>query len=246
MKTSRTLHIVAAIASLAVADQLRAGTLYWDTSTASGSQVGSNPWDLSTLTWSATTGTSPASNGTVLTAWVDDSDAVFASPTAGGPSTLTIGTGATMRANTITVSSNSQQATITGGTLRLDTTTGQSLINTSNSGSLTIESDLLLAGSNAGYFQNGTAAITINGNISETGGARIVRAVSGTITLGGTNTTTGGTKLNSGTTIVANKAAAIGSGNIDIASGSTQTTPAPVLALRTVTYCTENEETTLP
>ena len=36
------------------------------------------------------------------------------------------------------------------------------------------------------------------------------------------------------------------SGAVWVAAGdqrSTQTTPAPVLALRTVTYCTENEET---
>ncbi len=226
MKLSSLRFIASGLASIAISavSSAQAGTLYWDTSTQAGSQVGNNPWDLTTLTWSTTTG---ATGGTTLTNWTDDSDAVFATPTSGASSLLTVANGSTIKVRSIAVQSSGQNPTFraTGtGAIQLSTSSGNALTNSGGSG-LTIDAPLILAGTNAGYFSNtGAGTLTINGDISESGGSRVVRILSGTVSLNGTNSTTGGTKVGAGATMSASKAGAIGSGVIGLEANAAGTT----------------------
>ena len=160
---------------------------HYDTGIGSNLTPGTATWDLVTNAWATTATPGVAAPGL----WVDANTAFF---NTGGTNTVTI-SGAVSAAGLTTTVANTV-TNINGGALTL---TGN--IATSGAGtSLSIGSGTAVT-LGANIAVTSLSAVTINGAIGETGGARSLTKSTGNIvlTLTGANTYTGGTIVTGGT-----------------------------------------------
>lgn len=219
--------VLAAFALLAATlPSLAVPTNYWDTATSANCQPGNGTWDIgNTALWSTN-----AAGSNPLQTWTDGNNAIFP----GGVNGVSIS--GTVTANSIQLG-NSGATTLSNGTLRIGPT-----LAIGNAGSLTVNSPLILTANL--MLSGGNSAVnaaTINGNISENGGAWLLRMV-GNVNLTGTNTFSGGVRLNtsSSTTpsmLTVTQPAALGNGTKQVeldASGATAN-PSTTLSLNFAT-----------
>jgi autotransporter-associated beta strand protein len=230
---SPSVSLLAVLTFFAPGQHAAAVTYYWDTSATTGIQTGSSTWDTGvTSNWN----TASAGTGTWGT-WADDSIANIT-----GPSTLTIGTGATIKTTGIVTAGST---TINGGTIQLDAT-GSVITQNAGSGILTINSAVVVNSSVAGtvtlanYNVTSAGSLTINGNISQTGGGSIGLRYGGYLVLTGSNSFTGGIRVNASTStspslLSVTQAAALASGTIELDAPSVSTYASTTLDLKFAT-----------
>ena len=198
---------LAVIALFALEQYGSAQTVFFDTSSTTGLQNGAGIWDTGTTAdWNTS---SSGANAPVV--WADDDLATFGTPT--NPTvvanTVTIGSGVTIKATGVTVTSSLSPTTITGGTIQMDGSTG--FTQSSGSGSLTINSNLLLnVGSSVAFGGSASGPLTVNGNISGIVGT-IARITGPNVTFTGTNSFAGGIQENAGANLAVTQAAGLGS-----------------------------------
>ena len=189
--------------------------LYWDTTTTAGLGNGSGNWDINTTqTWS----TSSAGTSNPLLTYLNDDNVYFQTA---GTMTATIAGGTTIKVGSINQLVNSTAATITGGTLQIDTSSGITNGVSSGNKALTIASAIVLNSANV-TINNATTAgsITLSGVISQIGsGSAITKTGAGTLVLSGANTFTGGVTLSAGALIAANNSA-LGTGTLTLSGGT--------------------------
>lgn len=174
-----------------------AQNLFWDTTTAAGLGNGSGSWDAGiTQTWSNTS--AGASNP--LLPWLNDDNAFFQT---GGAFTATIGTGVTLKVGSINQLVAGTAATISGGTLQINTNAGITNAVGGGNSALTINSAVVLNSPNVVIDNETTSGgIYLTGIVSETGGSRaITKTGAGGLTLGEANTYSGGMTINAGSLI---------------------------------------------
>lgn len=171
---------------------VNAQTLYWDTvAGTSGLVNGSGNWDVNTTAlWAnSSSGSNP------LLVFPNDDNAYFQTA---GALTATIASGTTIKVSSINQLVNGTAATITGGTLQIDTSSGITNGVGSGNQALTINSAIVLNSSNV-TINNATTAgsIILGGAISGVGDG-ITKTGVGTLVLSGANTYTGNTAVNAG------------------------------------------------
>ena len=181
----RAVSTAIASVSMFAAQSAQAATLTYDaTPGTAGVQAGAGAWDTTTTDWQNAV---PAN-----VAWVQGSDALF---NVAGTDTLTLGA-TQIQVNSITNLTSALAVTIgnaTGnGSISLgNASTPNTSIKTGNSATLTINSNVQLAGSQT-WDNGGNGTLTVNGNITDAGTSTLtISTVSGennkTITLTGTN-----------------------------------------------------------
>ncbi|WP_315127563.1 autotransporter-associated beta strand repeat-containing protein, partial [Comamonas antarctica] len=131
------------------------------------------------------------------------------------------GTGTLMLAR---ANSYSGGTTLSGGTLTVgnDLALGTGALTVAGASTLTSSAAVELANDvalNASLTVSGNNALGLNGTISGTAGAKLIKRGAGNLQLGGSNTFAGGVELNGGTLTVA-RAGALGSGPLVVSGNS--------------------------
>lgn len=202
---------------------------YWDANgtTAGAGSAPTGTWGTDSF-WNTD---SAGGSGTFVSSLTSSDDAYFsAGPSAtSGNSAYTVTVSGTQSANSIVFQSSANAAApnaatiITGGTINLGAggiTASQYAYGTTNRGSVSVDSAVVLQASSTFTNNNSTNALWVKGAISDGASSfGIIKSGAGQLNLSGNNSFDGGVTLNAGTLSIRH-ANALGTGTLTINGGT--------------------------